>query len=206
MAKTAQPHERNLREDIIRESLAIIETDGLEHLSMREVARRLGVSHQAPYKHFASRDHILAEIIGRAFAAFAEYLDAGPRTGTAHQDMERMGQAYLGYAIRHPLNYRLMFGTPLPDAALHPDMMARARHAFALLRDNVALLHAQAGRSVSDQAIALDALYVWSTLHGFASILKGDTIHSLGLTPETLAEAPAAVLARIGGAFGLYSG
>lgn len=201
MAKTAQSHDRNLREDIIAQSLAIIETDGLERLSMREVARRLGVSHQAPYKHFASRDHILAEIVGRAFEAFADYLDAGARTGTAHQDMEKMGQAYLGYAIRHPLNYRLMFGTPLPGSVEHPEMMAKARHAFTLLRDNVALLHAQGGRSVSDREIALDALYVWSTLHGLASILKGDTIHSLDLPADTLAAAPAGVLARIGGGF-----
>lgn len=188
----------------MREALAIIETQGLEKLSMREVARRLGVSHQAPYKHFASRDHILAEIIGRAFAAFADYLDSGARTGTAHSDMDYMGRAYLAYATRHPLNYRLMFGTPLPDPAVHPDMMAKARHAFALLRDNIALLHRQAARSPSENAIDLDALYIWSTLHGLAGILKADAVNSIGLSSDLLGRAPAAVLARIGGAFGLY--
>ncbi|MFX4450801.1 TetR/AcrR family transcriptional regulator, partial [Acinetobacter baumannii] len=49
-------------------------------LSLRDVARRLGVSHQAPYKHFPSRDHILAEVVGRAYASFAAHLEKRPRS------------------------------------------------------------------------------------------------------------------------------
>lgn len=196
--------ERNLREDILREALGIIETEGLERLSMREVARRLGVSHQAPYKHFASRDHILAEIVGRAFAAFALYLDARPPTGVAHEDMDHRGDAYLRYAAEHPLNYRLMFATPLPEPAKHPAMMQHARHAFSLLQDNVAHLHEQAGRQVTADSIALDALYIWATLHGLAGILHGHAVQTLGLAPELLARASEETRARVGGAFGLY--
>ena len=57
-----------MREACVEEALAIVGEAGLEALSLREVARRLHVSHQAPYKHFPSRDHILAEVVGRAFA------------------------------------------------------------------------------------------------------------------------------------------
>jgi AcrR family transcriptional regulator len=97
------------------------------------VARRLGVSHQAPYKHYPSRDHLLAEVVRRAFAAFADHLDARPREADAFADLHAMGRAYLDFALRHPLHYRLIFGTPLPDAEAHPEMMSRGRHAFALL-------------------------------------------------------------------------
>lgn len=194
----------SLREDIVCEALAIVEADGLEKLSMREVARRLGVSHQAPYKHFASRDHILAEMVGRAFQAFADYLDAGPTSGVAHEDMGRMGAAYLSYANEYPLNYRLMFGTPLPDPSQHPAMMEKARHAFSMLQKAASDMHAQAGRDVPADAVAQDALYVWATLHGLAAILHGDTVQTLGLSPAVLMEAPQETLARIGGAFGLY--
>lgn len=57
----------DLREACVREALAIITSAGVEKLSLREVARRLGVSHQSPYRHFESRDHVLAEIVRRAF-------------------------------------------------------------------------------------------------------------------------------------------
>ena len=118
----------DLREACIREALAIIETSGVEQLSLRDVARRLGVSHQAPYKHFPSRDHILAEIVARAFEAFAAHLDARPRRADPYEDLREMGLAYVGYAREHPLQYRLMFGTPLPNPSQHPDMMDRAQH------------------------------------------------------------------------------
>ena len=57
----------DLREACVKEALAIIAEGGIDSLSLRDVARRLGVSHQAPYKHFPSRDHILAEVVGRRF-------------------------------------------------------------------------------------------------------------------------------------------
>jgi AcrR family transcriptional regulator len=68
--------------------LAIIDSAGLEQLSLREVARRLYVSHQAPYRHFASRDHLLAEIVARAFEAFAQHLDGHPHCLDANADLD----------------------------------------------------------------------------------------------------------------------
>ncbi len=112
MARKSHPT-LDVREACIDEALVIIEAEGIEALSLREVARRLGVSHQAPYKHYPSRDHLLAEVVRRAFAAFADHLDARPRKADPFADLHAMGQAYLDYALRHPLQYRLIFGTPL---------------------------------------------------------------------------------------------
>lgn len=178
------PHpERDLKEAAVAEALAIIESEGVERLSLREVARRLGVSHQAPYRHFASRDHILAEIAARAFESFARHLDIHPKTDNPIADMRAMGEAYLDYAAMHPLQYRLMFGTPLPDANAHPAMMAKARHAFDLLR---AALRRTSARhaAVSEDSILLDALFIWAGLHGLASIRASSAFETLGLAPE----------------------
>jgi AcrR family transcriptional regulator len=184
----------------VRAAQAIIDAEGLEALSLREVARRLGVSHQAPYKHFASRDHLLAEVVRRAFDAFARHLDARPAGATADEDLGAMGHAYLAYARTHPLQYRLMFGTPLPDPAQHPAMMASARHAFALLQEGLTRMHAEAGRAPSAAVVAQDALFVWSTLHGLASVRHAPALRTLNLPAVVLAGAEARALAGIGAA------
>lgn len=199
MARPKAKHD-DLKEACVREALAIIETAGVERLSLREVARRLDVSHQAPYKHFPSRDHILAEIVARAFAQFARHLDAGPRTGDPDADLGGMGHAYMTYAEAHPLQYRLMFGTPLPDPHAHPEMMANARHAFALLCDGLRRRAAARGRVPTDAAVQLDALFVWGTLHGLASIAGSSAIDTLALPPAVLGAAPLHALCRIGDA------
>lgn len=161
------------------------------------MSRRLGVSHQAPYKHFQSRDHILAEIVSRAFDAFARHLEARPRHNDAGADLEEMGRAYFAYAHRHPLQYRLMFGTPLPDPESHPEMMLKAQRAFALLKDAVARLPAACGTEAD-----LDALFVWSAIHGLATILQSHAIDTLGLSHATLSAAIPRTLMRLGFALG----
>jgi AcrR family transcriptional regulator len=194
----------DLREACIREALNIIEREGLEKLSLREVSRRLGVSHQAPYKHFPSRDHILAEIVRRAFDAFGDYLDA-QAAGRAPEDaLTGLGRAYLEYAAAHPLQYRLMFGTPLPDPAQHPDMMRSARRAFTLLHEAIARLRGEADNA--DPALdagVLDALFVWATMHGLAGIRQAAAVETLGLPAATLAQIDAHGLRRVSRALGL---
>ena len=186
----------NLREACILEALKIIENAGVEGLSLREVSRRLGVSHQAPYKHFPSRDHILAEIVSRAFDSFAAHLDARPVTGDAYQDLGSMGLAYFEYARAHPLQYRLMFGTPLPDPDEHPEMMSKASHAFALLRECVRRLPPPG--AVSEEAADDDALFIWSTVHGLAGILQTRAIESTGFASEATNQPEHRILQRIG--------
>jgi AcrR family transcriptional regulator len=188
----------DLREACIEEALAIIGESGPEHLSLREVARRLQVSHQAPYKHFPSRDHILAEVVSRAFAAFAAYLDQRPRSEDPGEDMANMGKAYLEYAQRHELHYRLMFETPLPNPQEHPEMMRLAKHAFSLLKDAIAKLpHRQ-----SEGPVELEALFVWSVMHGLSGILHGKAIDTVGMHPSLLDAAVPFALQRIGVALG----
>lgn len=194
----------DLREACVGEALAIIEADGLERLSLREVARRLGVSHQAPYRHFPSREHILAEVMRRAYDAFSGYLGAVPRGDDPYADLEAMGQAYLRYARQHPLQYRLMFGTALPDPTQHPEMLASARQAFGLLHACIMRIHAARAAQeggwqgvVDAQQTALDALFIWSSLHGLAGILNGQTLHTLGLPDTVLDAASAHIMARV---------
>ena len=71
ISKASDP---GLKAACLKAAREAIAEHGLEQLSLREVARRLGVSHQAPYKHFPSRDHLLAEVIRQCFEDFAASL------------------------------------------------------------------------------------------------------------------------------------
>lgn len=192
------PKPADLREACVAEALAIIEESGVEHLSIRDVARRLGVSHQAPYKHFPSSEHLLAEIVRRTYIAFAEHLESRPRGNSAGEDMWCMGEAYFRFAMDHPLKYRLLFGTPLPDPAQHPAMMEQARRAFLVLLEGVAQMKGGAtpGRDLGD--FHLDALFVWSVVHGLATIMQSAALRQLGFSEATLLGAMPHALVSIG--------
>lgn len=148
------------------------------------MARRLGVSHQAPYKHFPSRDAILAEMLTRAYREFTEFLSQRPHTEDPYADLRLMGERYLTYAMVHPLKYRLMFSGPLPDAAIHPLMMGEARGAFALLVERIGTM--ALSRLDSGVHPERDAMFIWSCLHGLASIAQSDITKTLGISGEEL--------------------
>lgn len=191
---------RSLREACVEKARAIIAEGGLEQLSLREVARRLGVSHQAPYKHFPSRDHLLAEVVSRAFADFAKYLDGRRLSGDPANDLGSLGQAYVRYALKNPLQYRLMFGTPLPDPDQHPEMLRNARYAFSVLRKALQEVYSETSRPCTAEEIDLEALFVWSSIHGLASILNTSAISTLPVSPAVLGATASFTLQRIGAA------
>jgi AcrR family transcriptional regulator len=193
MARRPRKHD-DLAEACIAEALAIVEAEGVERLSLREVARRLGVSHQAPYRHFVSREALLAELVARAFAAFAAALEARAAAADPREDLVSLCRAYLGFAAAHPLQFRLMFATRLPDADAHPAMLLRARAAFALLSDAVARI----APAAAPGTVALDAVFAWAAVHGLAGILQTGALGKLPGTEAAMAEAASAhLLARL---------
>ena len=171
---------------------------GVEQLSLREVARKLGVSHQAPYRHYPSRAHLLAEVMRRCFESFAHSLDARPEQDEPATDLAELGQRYLAYASSHPLEYRLMFGTPWPEPTEHPELVRDAVHAFDVLRSVLRRIH---GDGQDQQAeVDLQAMFIWSTLHGYASITQANVMDALRLTPGVQGEAQHYVMNMIGAA------
>ncbi|WP_166486155.1 TetR/AcrR family transcriptional regulator [Jannaschia sp. CCS1] len=170
---------------MIEQAVALIKERGVEHRSLREVARRLNVSHQAPQKHFPSRDHSLAAVVDRCFAGFAQHLSARPPHDDPYEDLYQMGLAYLALAQSYPFLCQLMFNTALPDGAAHPDMLAQAQ--VAILQDR------RGGVTLKDldhpiaDPVSHDAMYIWSALHELASLLQSDVTGTLGLTDDAKA-------------------
>jgi hypothetical protein len=104
-----------------------------------------------------------------------------------------MGVAYLRYAHDHPLHYRLMFETQLPNAAEHPEMTRNAKHAFTLLRDAIAKLPGHPGPHPPE----MHAVFIWATMHGLTAIMRSSALGTQGLTAEMLHHMVPFALAQI---------
>ncbi len=184
-----------LRDACIVAARGCIAEHGIEKLSLRDVARQLGVSHQAPYKHYPSRDHLLAEVVRRCFEGFAAHLDAREHFDDPRHDLDSLGRQYIDYARSHPLEYRLMFNTPWPAAAEHPALLRDAGHAFDILRGVLRRLHgAQASKR---ELVDLDALFIWSQIHGLVGVTSGNCIDKLGLSAKVMDKAVSHVIDRM---------
>lgn len=192
--------ETSLRDKVLTAAYAQIEAVGVERLSFREIARSLGVSHQAPYRHFPSKNHILAEIVARLYRGFATQLSDIPDTGDPMRDLRAMGQAYLAYASDNPLAYRLMFNTALPPAEDHPEMVAEAAATFGLLQARLAAMPLRKLQRGADAEA--DAMFIWSALHGLASILQSDASAPMALTEAARERITIRLFDRIGAAIG----
>ena len=177
MAKSDQPVKLDVREACLQKAAEIIASDGVDHLSLREVSRRLSISHQAPYKHFASREALLAEVISRAFDDFTAYLSVRIRNASAEDELPILGRAYLQYAVEHPLEYRLMCETPMPDLERHPGLRDKATAAFSLLLGAISKVR----RDEPERVIRSLALFAWSAVHGLASVSANGAMPAIGL-------------------------
>lgn len=185
-----------LRDACIVAAQQVIAERGIENLSLREVARKLGVSHQAPYRHYPSRDHLLAEVMRRCFRRFAAHLDARACFDDPEKDLDSLGRQYLAYARQHPLEYRLMFSTTWPETADTLDLVSDATHAFDVLRDVLRRMHGDV--PAMREVVELDALYIWSTMHGLAGVMNGQCIDRLGLKGRVLKQAVRHSMDRMG--------
>ena len=184
-----------LRDACIVAAREVIAERGIENLSLRDVARKLGVSHQAPYKHYPSRDHLLTEVLRRCFQHFAAHLDDRPPCEEPREDLRQLGVRYLSFAQAHPLEYRLMFSTTWPEAAKDAGLMADGNYAFDILRKVLRRLHGSSARLRSK--VDLDAIYIWSTMHGLAGIMSSNSMDALDLQPGVLEAAVAHAMQRV---------
>lgn len=160
----------DLGERIVRASVELIEEQGLSALSMREVARRAGVSHQAPYHRFADREAILGAIAQEGFQILASRLskvttaDSGP----PHARIAAAGQAYVEFACEHPAHFRVMFRPELVNLDRCPGAQAEGDKAFGILQQIVADAIAS-GLPPKPSAEAL-VMTCWSVAHGLACL------------------------------------
>ncbi|MBV9653225.1 MAG: WHG domain-containing protein [Acetobacteraceae bacterium] len=158
-------HHGDLRRGLLDAAESLLERDrGPAALSLREVARAAGVSHNAPYRHFADREALLAALAAEGFVRLTAALHAAARRSHAEARGLALGRAYLRFARTHPSLYLLMFGPDVRKSA-YPALAAAAMEAFAALRPA-----AGAGRDPARRA-RHHAVGAWALAHGLAHLI-----------------------------------
>lgn len=160
-----------LRRKILDASVELVAERGVRGVSFREVARRAGVSHQAPYHHFGNHQGILEAIKREGFEGLAAAMkqasaDAGP---DPVQQLEAAGIAYVEYARGHVGHFQVMFSHKVALTDPAAELIAEAADTHGHLQQLCTEVQAAGyGLSLSHEDLVLLS---WSTVHGFATLL-----------------------------------
>ncbi|OQR65981.1 TetR family transcriptional regulator [Streptomyces maremycinicus] len=160
-------HHGDLRRAILAAALDVIAADGPAGLSLRDLARRAGVSHAAPAHHFRDRTGLLTAIAAEGHGLLAAALTGAP-------DLREAGVRYVRFAREHPAHFQVMFSPPLLRADDLELTTARALSAAALTE--AVATGAPAGDGPDAR---LTRIAVWSLAHGFATLLLGHNLDAL---------------------------
>ncbi|MDQ2767147.1 MAG: TetR/AcrR family transcriptional regulator [Gemmatimonadota bacterium] len=182
-ARPAAPyHHGDLRRALIDTALAMVSEEGEWNFTLREVARRAGVSHTAPYNHFEDKSALLAEVAALGFQALRQALEAAThgQSRSARQAFAGISGAYVRFGVEHPAHYRLMFGAELADEAPYPTLQAASDATFAVLTG--VLERGQASGQVRRGAVRDQALAAWSLVHGLTTLFIDKRLSFLGVS------------------------
>jgi AcrR family transcriptional regulator len=195
MVKPAQKqgyHHGDLRRTLLSAAVPILRKGGPEALTMRALARAAGVSPMAPYRHFADRAALVAAVADEGFKRLSAQLRAAAESPertlrkpqqTARGGLQAIALAYVQFALAHPDEYRVMFGSEL--AADPANAPASRNEVFVFLREGIAMLQRRKlVRAGDPHAMALTA---WALVHGLAMLaIDGQVRGKAAPSPEEL--------------------
>lgn len=171
MAKASNNyHHGNLRETLVAATISQLAQQSDAAISLRELARAVGVSIAAVYRHFASKEALLAEVAAAGFAALRRKWDQElPPEGSlpAAERFQLLGQQYIEFALSAPAHYRLMFEHQ--DVRQFPVLLEAAHACFAYVLQTAGAAVREAGVDMRWQRAAASA--GWSLGHGYVMLL-----------------------------------
>jgi AcrR family transcriptional regulator len=184
--RTRHYHHGDLRRALIDGALSLIECEGISALSLREVARRIGVSHAAPHHHFANRTLLLCAIAEEGFIALHAAMVDAVRSFSpqAPEQLRALGVAYVRFAVTHPRYFRVMFSPEVTGERATAALRQASGSTYSLLTARLCAV------GLSESAASDAALLAWSTVHGLAMLWldRQLTFPGLASSAEDLAQ------------------
>lgn len=171
-------HHGALREALIEKALEIIDRDGVGALTIRRLAREVGVSHAAPRYHFSDKAALIVALATEGFRLLTERFAPCAEIADPHERFRELGRAYITFAFDHPAYYRLMFGTQIDIGDDMPVYIDEGDQSFGALVDAVSQLIYRPERSEEDNRRRIEAASItaWTHVHGVV-MMWGAAIH-----------------------------
>ncbi|MCR9260171.1 MAG: TetR/AcrR family transcriptional regulator [Pseudomonadaceae bacterium] len=181
-------HHGELPATLMSLAMEHIEAGGTEKLSLRALAREAGVSPTAPYRHFPTKQCLLAALATQGFEQLHERtLKAFQSGGSTDERFIKLGETYVGFALENPTAYRLMFGSVLGDFSEYEMLRVASERSYQPVQE---LLQELIDEKNLAQDVALLGGVVWAGVHGMASLLINDmdkeTTHSVSRPRESV--------------------
>lgn len=156
-------HHGDLRAAAIETGLALLETRTADDLGLREIARTVGVSATALYRHFPDKKALMTALAGEGLRRLSEVQhEAAERAGGGKAGFAATGAAYVRFALANPALFRLIFANPDMDSAA----LAHEDSAMAFLKEN-----ARAAAATHGGDAEVIAIHAWSCAHGLAMLM-----------------------------------
>ena len=169
-------HHGDLHRALVEAGTRIVESNGIEDISLRQVARQAQVSHTAPYHYFANKSALLAAIAAAGFQQMvaeikqlgSEMAGMDPQPPDPLYPLRCVGRGYVKFALQRPSIFRLMFRPELTQPAKNPELREAESQAFGALQMAIEFYRENNPQISLDPRIA--SAFAWSTVHGFVTL------------------------------------
>lgn len=166
LQKKFKYHHGNLRDALLRAARDLLESEGVDGLSLRALAKATGVTQAAPYSHFRDKDDLLAAIAEEGFQRLAlQMAEEATGAASARQRIERLMVSYIRFAQTNKALFQIMFGRELADLRRYPTLAMTAGKSYALMSS------ALANKLKGDVDARFMTVTLWSLCHGLTTLI-----------------------------------
>ena len=166
-------HHGNLKEELISSACILCESEGHDRMSLRSIAKEAKVSQTAPYRHFKTKESLLAEVSTRGFTELKEILQNAnaKKTLSTRDRFLEMGQTYIEFGLSKRNTYDLMH-SPVIDKTQFPELLNSAVGAF----EELVCVLAELNPGISAKDLDIKCIHYWALVHGLVGLLRNDSL------------------------------